>query len=448
MKIVIAGAGSVGRHLAKMLSVEHHDICVIDEDEERLRKLAAESDIVAITGKPTSLTVLNNAGVAESDLFIAVSPAEEQDVNIVSAILAKKLGAKKVTARVNNEEYQKVEIKLLFTELGIDSLFYPERIAAEEILNLLKQNATNDFMTYSHGRLQLIAFRVEEDGPLIDKTVGEIRAANKSVFRPVALTRNSETIIPVSSTKFRKNDQVYIIATKEGAEKAMAYSGRELGTSKRLFILGGGRIGAILASKLDKNIERLKIVEINAERCEQLSGMFTRTLVINGDGRNYDMLADEGLRDYDAFVAVTGSSETNILSCVMAKRMGVPKVIAEVENFEYINLAEGMGVDSVINKKLVTASKIFRFTLSNKVRSLKVLSGTSAEVMECIVNPTSLITTAKLRDLEFPEQAIIGGVIRGNEAFIADGDTEFRAYDHVVVFANPAVSQAVNKFFE
>ncbi len=447
MKIIVAGAGAVGGHLAKMLSVEHHDITVIDNDEDRLKRVSTEADVITFQGLPTSIAVLTEAGVRDADLFIAVSPAQEQDVNIVSSILAKKLGAKKVTARINNEEYQKNENKLLFTDLGIDSLFYPEKIAADEILKLLKQSSMSDFMDYSHGKLQLIVYKLEEGARMLDMTVGEIRAESGTLFRTVAIARHGGTIIPVSSTRFKIGDQVYIIARKEGMEAALAYSGRDKVSVGNLMILGGGRIGEMVARKMEKSIEQVKIIDKDPQRCESLSMELDKTLVINGDGRNSDLLIDEGIRHCDAFVAVTNSSETNILSCVVAKRMGVPRVIAEVENFEYVGLAESMGVDSVINKKLITAGRIFRFTLSSKVRSIKMLNGTSAEVMEYIVNPTSLITTAKLRNLNFPEDAIIGGVIRGNEAFMVDGDTEIRAYDQVIIFAKPSASNKVNELF-
>lgn len=447
MKIVIAGAGEVGSHLAKMLSIERHDITILDSDEERLKRVAEDADLITIQGKPTSIDTLLEAGVQDADLFVAVSPAQEQDVNIVSSVLAKKLGAKKVTARINNEEYQKIENKLLFTELGIDSMFYPERIAANEIVNLLKQTSISEFMDYSHGKLQLIVIKLEEVSSLVDKTVADLENSTETLFKAVAVSRNGETIIPNDFTRFKLNDQVFIVSRKEGVEQAMALSGKEKVPVRKLMVLGGGRIGEMVARKLEKSVEHVKIIEQKPERCEALSETLSKTLIINGDGRNSDMLIDEEIKDYDAFVAVTSSSETNILSSVVAKKMGVPRVIAEVENFEYMNLAEGMGVDSVINKKIITAGRIFRFTLSKKVRSIKVLNGTDAEVLEFIVNTNSKITSGKLRDLQFPEDAIIGGVIRGSQTFIADGESEIKPYDQVVVFALPSAVSLVDKFF-
>lgn len=447
MRIIVAGAGEIGSHLAKMLSMEYHEITVISPDEESLERISGESDIITVEGISSSIETLQKARIANADLFIAVNPDSEQDINIVSSILAKKLGAKKVTARINNEEYQKNENRILFTDLGIDSLFYPEKIAATEIVNLLKQNTASEFMNYSHGKLQLIVYKLVECSPMVDRTVAELRERTQNLFRSVAISRDNKTIIPKSATRFKVGDVVYLVSKKEGMEQALSLSGKSKVSVRNLMILGGGRIGEMVAKAMEKQVENIRLIDINPEKCAHLSEVLDKTLVINGDGRNSDLLMEEGLKDMEAFIAVTSSSETNILSCVVAKRMGISKVIAEVENFEYIKLAEEMGVDSVINKKLITAGKIFRFTLSNKVRSIKVLNGTDAVVLEFIVNTNSKITTGKLKDLHFPEEAIIGGFVRGNESFIADSESTIRPYDQVVVFANPEAVDKVDKFF-
>lgn len=447
MRIIVAGAGEIGSHLAKMLSMEYHEITVISPDEESLERISGESDIITVEGNSSSIETLIKAGVRNADLFIAVNPDSEQDINIVSSILAKKLGAKKVTARINNEEYQKNENRILFTDLGIDSLFYPEKIAATEIVNLLKQNTASEFMNYSHGKLQLIVYKLVECSPMVDRTVAELRERTQNLFRSVAISRDNKTIIPKSATRFKVGDVVYLVSKKEGMEQALSLSGKSKVSVRNLMILGGGRIGEMVARAMEKQVENIKLIDIDPEKCAHLSEVLDKTLVINGDGRNSDLLLEEGIKDMEAFIAVTSSSETNILSCVVAKRMGISKVIAEVENFEYIKLAEEMGVDSVINKKLITAGKIFRFTLSNKVRSIKVLNGTDAVVLEFIVNTNSKITTGKLKDLHFPDEAIIGGFVRGNESFIADSESTIRPYDQVVVFANPEAVDKVDKFF-
>lgn len=450
MTIIIEGAGEVGSHLAKMLSNEANDITVIDCDAERLSRLGMTADIVTITGNLSSIKVLKEAGVGSADLFIAVNPAESQDVNIVSALLAKKLGCKKVCARINDEEYLSYDNKYLFTEMGIDLMFYPEKIAAGEITGLLRHTTSTESMDFARGRLQLAVFKLEDDSPVIDMKISEFAAvmAPALQFRVVAISRGNETIMPQFDTKFKYHDIVFIITTREGIGPMMDFLGKSNIEINNVMILGAGPIGEMVANAICKDVETVKVLDQDKRRCVELSEKTdSNVLVINGDGRDSDFLLEEGIKDFDAFVAVTGNDEANILACVVAKKFGVEKTIAEVENIEYIRLAEEMGVDAVINKKLITAGKIFKMTLSNKVRFIKYMSGTDAEILEYIVAPESAITHKTLKDTDFPHDAIIGGIIRGNESFIAVGDTKIEAYDRVVVFSLPNAVKDVDRLF-
>ena len=450
MTIIIEGAGEVGSHLAKMLSNEANDITVIDCDAERLSRLSMTADIVTITGNLSSIKVLKEAGVGSADLFIAVNPAESQDVNIVSALLAKKLGCKKVCARINDEEYLSYDNKYLFTEMGIDLMFYPEKIAAGEITGLLRHTTSTESMDFARGRLQLAVFKLEDDSPVIDMKISEFAAvmAPALQFRVVAISRGNETIMPQFDTKFKYHDIVFIITTREGIGPMMDFLGKSNIEINNVMILGAGPIGEMVANAICKDVETVKVLDQDKRRCVELSEKTdSNVLVINGDGRDSDFLLEEGIKDFDAFVAVTGNDEANILACVVAKKFGVEKTIAEVENIEYIRLAEEMGVDAVINKKLITAGKIFKMTLSNKVRFIKYMSGTDAEILEYIVAPDSAITHKTLKDTDFPHDAIIGGIIRGNESFIAVGDTKIEAYDRVVVFSLPNAVKDVDRLF-
>ena len=441
----------MGSHLAKMLSNESNDITVIDMNQERLDALSANADVVTVEGNPSTIHTLQEAGVAHADLFIAVNPSDSQDVNIVSAMLAKKLGSKKVTARINNEEYLTYDNKSMFTEMGIDLMFYPEKIAASEIADLLKRTASTDSMDFARGKLQMAVFKLEEESSLLGMTMQEfstLAAEEGMKYRVVAISRNNQTIIPKFDTKFKYHDLVFIISKREGMDMLMKYIGKKNVEVNSLMILGGSPIGEMVAKQMAKELDSVKLIELNKEKCLDLSEKLpANVIVVNGDGRNSDMLLEESIKDYDAFVAVTNSSETNILACVAAKSLGVARTIAEVENIEYIRLAESMGVDAVINKKLITAGRIFKFTLSNKVRFIKYMSGTDAEILEFIVAPDSKITKAPLMDMGFPRNAIIGGIIRGNESFIAVGDTQIQAYDRVAVFALPEAVKEVDKFF-
>lgn len=452
MRIVIEGAGEVGSHLAKMLSTEANEITVIDADEARLAKLSSTADVVTLNGGASSITTLKEAGVEKADLFIAVNPFTSQDVNVVSALLAKKLGCPKVCARVDDEEYLSYENKYLFMEMGIDMMFYPEKIAAGEIVDLLKRTASTESMDFARGRLQMAVFKLEEDSPLLDMKLTEFTTAVSSEqvqFRVVAVSRGAETLMPRPDMRFKYHDLVFIITKREGLEPIMTFLGKSNIEVGKMMILGASQIGGMVAKMMSKQMETIKVIDLDRQRCLELSEKTDdNVIVVHGDGRNSDLLIEENIKDYDAFVAVTGNDEANILACVVARKFGVPRTIAQVENLEYVKLAEDMGVDAVINKKLVTAGRIFKMTLSNKVRFVKYMNGTDAEVLEYIVAPGSMITKHPLRELTFPQNAIIGGVIRGKDSFIAVGDTQIEAYDRVAVFALPSAVKEVDKFFK
>ena len=445
MKIIIAGAGEVGSHLAKMLSNEQHDIIVIDPDKDCLNPIESNLDVLTINGSSTSIEVLREANIQKSDLFIAVAHLE--DTNITSAILGKMLGAKKTIARIDNQEYLKTSYRDYFTKLGIDYLMYPEKIAAREILGFLHQTGTTEFFDFSGGKLSLYIIKLDENVPILEKTLLELTDSSKKLdYRAVAITRNEETIIPRGHDHFKVNDLVYVVSTQTGFVNLMKLLGKKPFEIKNIMILGGSRIGKRTALELEKKFN-VKLIEIDKSKCQVLADILEKTLIINGDGRDTDLLIEEGLPNMDAFIAVTGNSETNILACLLAKKIGIKKTIAEVENMEYINLAENIGIDSIINKKVITAGRISRFTQTAKVSMIKCLTGTDAEVLEYIVQPESQITKGELKDLNFPKDAIVGGVIRGNSSFIAKGDTHIQLNDHVVVFALPSALSKLEKFF-
>ena len=455
MKIVIEGAGQVGSHLAKLLSHASNEITVIDEDGERIRKLTSSADVSTVQGPPSTIALLREAGCAKADLFIAVNPFQSQSVNIVSALLAKKIGAKRVLARIDDESYLSPENKLLFKDLGIDMLFFPEKSASDEIVEMLHHSASTESMDFARGKLQLAVFKLDDDSPLLEMSVAEFAKTVKTAepeadFRIVAISRGGVTIIPRYDTPFKYMDYLYVIARREGIPVLMKYLGKDKIEVRRVLILGGSEIGEMVAGRLAaQKIEDIKIIDIDPARCRQLSEDLPDLVsVACGDVRNSDFLLEEDIKSFQAVLSCTGNDEVNILACVVAKKMGVPRVIAQVENLEYIRLAEEMGVDSTINKKLITASRIFKFTLSDKVRSVRYMSGTDAEVLEYTAAPDSKITKAPLKDIEFPKDAIIGGIIRGGDSFIAVGHTRIEAYDRVAVFALPDAVKDVDKMFK
>ena len=453
MKIVIAGAGEIGSHLAKMLRAEANDVTVIDSDARRLSSLASYADVGICKGVPTSVRALRDAGAGKADLFIAVFPFTTQEVNIVSALLAKQLGARKVIARINDEDYLAAENRLLFKELGIELMFYPEKSAADEIVNSLKHVSSSDSMDFAHGKLQISVFKIDEDSPMVDLRLEEfirmMSPEETSLFRIIAISRENVTIIPKFDTKFQFGDLVFTVSKREGMKSILKYFGRAEKAIGKVMVLGGTPIGEMVARALATQMSLVKIIEKDKARCADLSERLPdNVLVINGDGSNSDFLFEEGIRDYDAFIALTDSDESNVLSCVVAKKFGVARTVAEVENIEYIRLAEEMGVDTVINKKLITAGRIFKFTLSGKARFVKYMTGSDSEIIEYTVAPGSAITKAPLKDLNFPRNAIIAGVVRGSDSFIAVGDTRIEDYDRVAIFALSQTIKDIDKFFK
>jgi len=446
MKIIIAGAGAVGTHLAKMLYTVDHDIIVIDTDENKLKTIDSHFDFMTVMGSATSISTLKDSDVGRADLLIAITETEEANMTI--AILGKKLGAKKVIARINNHEYLEKSNKKFITEMGIDSLVYPEILASEEVVSMLEESGTSKKFDFSSGHLSLYMLKLNVNSEIIGKTL--IEAANDNEpfdYRTVAISRNSETIIPHGSDRFQFNDLVYIVTSKAGIDHLMKYAGKSHFPIKNVMIMGGSRIGRKTAKALEGKFN-VKLLEVNKERSFSLADYLDKTLVVNADGTDMDVLIEEGIKNMDAFVSVTDNSETNILTCTIAKKFGVKKTIAEIENIEYIQIADNMGVDSVINKKLIAASHIFSHTMSADVSTVQCLSSTDAEALEFIVHEGSAILKDKLRYLKFPKDALVGGVIRENISFIAKGDTEFMPDDRVIVFALPEAIKKINKLFK
>ncbi len=445
MKIIIAGAGEMGSHLAKMLSGNGHDITVIDSDQKLLADVGNLADVITVEGDSTTFAVLRRASVRKCDLFIAVN--HEENDNVVAAMLAKQLGARKSIARIDNNEYLEPNNKEMFIEMGIDYLFYPEKVAASEVINLLGHTSTTEYVDFSSGKLSLVVFRLEPASPLVGQPLAGFGDGETPLsYRTVAISRDGRTIIPRRGELFAEGDMIYVIARQDAVREVMDLSGRSNIRIKNLMILGGSRIAIRIATELQDELN-IKLVDYNADKAYRLAEMLDKTLIINEDGRNTEAMLEEGLANMDAFVAVTGRSETNILAAMLAKRMGVKKVIAEVENLNYINLAESIGIDTIINKKLITASNIFRFTMSTDVQAIKCLTGCDAEVLEFIVKPNAPATKSRIRDLGMPDDAIIGGIVRGDKVFIATDNMTIAPYDRVVVFSMPESVARVGLFF-
>jgi trk system potassium uptake protein TrkA len=445
MNIVIAGDGEVGLHLAQELAKDYQNITIVDPHEDLIRLVESHSDLMAVTGDSTSIEVLKNAKVRKADLLISV--LHDERTNIVTAALGKQLGAKKTIARINNLEYLEPENEQRFKNMGIDALVCPENIVANEIADLLKQTAATEIFDFSKGKLSLFLIKLEENAPVIDSTLNDIVQMYPHLdFRAVAIHRNSKTIIPKGDDKFMVNDLSYVITKPDGIDDLLKLGGKQKFDIKNVMIVGGGRVGRTTARKIE-NTFNIKLFEKDKEKSLHLASRLEHTLVINGDARDIQLMEDEDIRGMDAFIAVTDSSETNILSCLHARKFGVKRTIALVENIDYIDISQNIGIDTIINKKLSTASYIVRFTMEAEVTSIKCLSGINAEVMELVANPHSSVTKRPIKDLHMPKGAIIGGIIRGEDSFIAVGDFQIEEGDKVVVFSMPESIHRVDKLF-
>jgi len=445
MRIVIAGAGEVGTHLAKLLSREDMEISLLDEQHERLGDLSANYDILTKVGNPTSIHDLKEVGVEGCDLFISVTPHETE--NMTACLIANALGAKRTLARIDNYEYLLPANKKFFENMGLNHLIYPEVLAANEIEESLRTNWMRYHLHLCQGALELCIIKIR---PSARKVLGQTFASgiyNHGKYRIVAIKRNQETIIPRGADTVEEGDLVYCMCPKENME----FMREELGKSKReiknVIFFGGGRVTRKAVTEL-VNEMNIKVIEKDRELCNLLSEKVPNALIINADGSDMDVLKEEGIQDADAFVAVTESSEANIFACLAAQRFGVRKTIAEVENLDYIPMAEGLDIGAVLNKKTIAASYIYQMLLDASVRGVHNLTNADAEIVEFYAKEGSTITKHKVKDLDLPSEANIGGIVRAGEGILVNGDTQIIAGDTVVVFCKSHVIRNLERFFK
>ncbi|RMZ50616.1 Trk system potassium transporter TrkA [Flavobacteriaceae bacterium PRS1] len=449
MKIIIAGAGEVGFHLAKLLSYESQEITLIDTNKESLNYANNRLDIRVIKGDSTSISNLKEARVHISDLVIAVTSSET--ANITTCVLAKQLGAKKTIARISNTEFIDHKEELGFIKFGIDELISPESLAATEIELLLNQSAFDDTYEFENGALTMLGLNLSRTALFVGKSVKDAAKLIPEIhFVPIAIQRygTQYTIIPRGDTVFKEGDHVVFITSKGGDEELCKLTGKIKTQIKDVMILGGGRIGSKAAKNLTRSKFDIKIIEKNKDRAFELADELPNTLVIRGDGRNVELLDEENISDMDAFISVTGNSETNIMSCLVAKSKGVRKTIALVENMDYFEISHSIGIDTLINKKLLAANNIFRYIRKGEVVAMTKLNNMNVELLEFVVKPTSKICNKIIRELDFPRSATIGGVIRNQEGLIALGGFKIEAGDRVVVCSLPRALKKVEALFD
>lgn len=435
----------MGKHLAEALVKGNHNITIVDPHEELLKMMESHTDLMTIPGDSTSVSVLERANIRNADLVMAV--LHDEHINLLTGILAKKLGAKKVIARVNTMENLKTEMWRIYQDLGIDGMMSPEDIAAQEVVSLLDKNATLEAYDFAGGQLKLFMVKLEPESELIGKTVDETMQQYQHIdFRIVAMNRRKSTFVPQSDTVLQAGDLMYVISKPLAVKEILSLSGKKATSIHNVMIVGGGRVGRLIAKRLE-NTFNIRVLEINREKSVDLTNYLSEALVINGDATDIDLLEEEGIEKIDAFIAVTNNTETNILTCLQSKTYGVKMTVALVEDTDYIEISQSLGIDSIINKKLIAASYLVRHTLGAKVSQLKFLSSIDADIVEYEVREGSAVTRNPIGSLRVPDNAVICGFSHDGESFIASDDSQIQADDRVVVFTLPDAVASVEKLF-
>ena len=446
MKTIIAGAYAIGTHLARLFSRDHEDITLIDTSAERLGQVGADTDLLTLEDSPTSIHALKQAGVSHTDLFIAVNPNESD--NITACMLAKSLGARKTVAKVDNPEFTEAKAQELFQRLGIDSVIDPDMLAAYDINNGLKMSWVRQRWDVHDGELVMLGIKLRESCEILNKPLKEI-SGPEDPYHVVAIKRGGQTIIPGGNDELLLYDLAYFMTTRSYIPYIRQIVGKDHYVDvKNVMVMGGGAT-AVRAVKTMPYYMDVKIIEADEERCEQLNNIFDndKILVINGDGRDITLLTEEGIRNTQAFVALTGNAETNILACLTAKRLGVRKTVAMVENIDYISMAESLDIGTIINKKAIAASHIYQMMLDANVSNVRFIMAANADVAEFIPQEGSKITKKDVKDLGLPKGMTIGGLVRDGKGMLVSGNTRINAGDSVVVFCHDMNMKKIEKLF-
>jgi len=449
LKIIIIGIGEIGYDLASILSEEHHDVTVLDQDRNVLKEADENLDVLTFEGNATSAQDLAEAGVEDADILIAATSIDE--VNMIASMMSKRLGAETVIARIRSDEFSLPGSPLKAVDLGIDVLIHPERSAALEIVHLLKRASATDLVQLADGRMQMIGVSVPEQSPLIGKTLNEYTDnLSDIIFRVVAISRNTLTIIPSGSDRIQADDQLFVIAKSGDIPKVIESIGKPEMQIKRVMIAGGSEIGAKVARMLSKEEKKwdIKLIEPDRDIAEELAKELNEVMVLNGNPTDPDLLAPEGIADTDAFISVTNDEESNIISCLMAKHLEVRKTLALVSKPDYIPLSKTIGLDAAINKKSAASNEIHRHVRSGRIISVKALQGIDAEIIELQPSTESKAVKKAISEIDLPEGCVIGGILSNGSIDIATGQSHIKPNDRVIIFCLPQAVDEVTSFFE
>lgn len=443
MRIIIAGGSDVGLYLAKLFEHELHEVILIESRKDTIDLAEKTLGVATVLGDSTSYKTLKEAKVETANLLVAVT--ETESTNITTCLIAKKLGAKYTIARISNMEYLIDKKTLDLRSLGIDELISPESLAAREVKHILAAPELTETFELEDGRFVVMGLRIDQNSPIVNKTIIEtVGNVQSKAFTIIAIQRRGETLIPTGKTQFFKGDHIYFIATSEGRQEVLEYAGKKPISIESVLIIGGSRTGKYIAHRLSRYF-RIKLIEKDLEKCNSLARILPNVQIVNGDGTNVKLLEEERIDEFDAFVSVTGNSETNIFTCLVAKELGAKKTIAMVENIALFDHSQKIGIDTLINKKLATANFIFRSIHKGGV--LSHLYGVDAEILEFNLKVNSVVTNKPISELKMPENSIVGGVVRGNVGVIPTGNFRLQSADKVLIVSLPKKIESVNTLF-
>jgi trk system potassium uptake protein TrkA len=446
MNILIIGVGDIGFQLAKKLSLERHNITIVESDHEKVQRAKEHLDALVIEGNGSSHRILQQANLESIDALAAMTDREE--VNLIACKIAKKAGVRTTLARVRNPEFNMPDFILTPEDMGADMIIHPEKETADAVVRLIRQSSATDVLEFAEGRIQVIGVRLERDSDLLRVPLTElVRRFGNPPMRIVAIKRLQQTIIPKGYTEFLAGDQLYAVCDPGYVKEFTEHTGKKDTRIESIMILGGGLIGQFVATSLDKQMN-VKIIESSADKSQQIAELLPNTLIIHGDGTDIDLLATEGLLDMDAFIAVTGEDETNIIAALVARHLKIPRTIALVNKIEYLPITPQIGMDAVVSKQLLTVNAVQRFIQHRQVATIASLPGLDAQFIEFVAHEGSRITKKPLVETNFPKQAIIGAVIHDGKLIIAMGDTRILPGDRVLVFALPQGLEEVEKLFK
>ena len=446
MKAIIIGAGEVGYHISDHLSRTGHDVTVIERNPEKQRLLKEKVNALVVVGNGLSASTLREAGAEGADIFIAVTNQDE--VNLVACLLARQFHIPRTIARVKNLDYTRPEGPLNEKTLGIDLLINPESVVAREIYGLSFHSGSTEVAEFADGRVIFLGLQIGEDNPVAGvslRDLGDIRGVYRLVV--TAITRLGETIIPHGDDVIQPGDTIYFVCNKSDLNSINYLFGIEKSQSRKVFVLGGGRVGHTVARRLAEEGCKVKVIDRNPDHCRDLANRLDNVLILCADGTDVDTLRNEGIADGDVYIAVTQDDTSNILLSLLAKQYGVKRAVALVNSPALLNLAPTLGVDACISPRVATASAILKYLRKGDVLNVTVLDQSNAEVTETIVPSGSPILNKPLKNLRFPRGAIIGAVVRGPDVFIPTGEDHLEAGDHVIAFTLPGSVTRVEKFF-